>query len=153
ARHWEGAGRTQSAQGSDHPLAKWLTVDSQQSTDPTFRFLSTVDCRLSTILRRPVMTTARKVRETTLCAMMLVGSMIVLRGSARHPSELNAVDRTVLRLSSPIQGMLAGAGRWVRRGFQRYVFVVGAAKENQHLREENAKLKAELLAAQRQAGR
>ena len=58
----------------------------------------------------------------------------VLRGSVRHPSELNALDRAVLRLSSPIQGALAGAGRWVRRGAQRYVFVVGAAKENQTLR-------------------
>jgi rod shape-determining protein MreC len=99
------------------------------------------------------MTTARKVRETALCAMMLVGSVIVLRGSVRHPSELNGIDRAVLRISSPIQGALAGAGRWVRRGFSRYVFVVGAAKENQQLKEENARLKAELLAAQRQAGR
>jgi rod shape-determining protein MreC len=99
------------------------------------------------------MTTARKVRETALCALMLVGAVLTLRGSVHHPSELNALDRAVLRVSSPLQGLVSGIGRGVRRGAQRYVFVVGAAKENLALREENARLKAELLAAQRQAGR
>src|SRR5262249_29711694 len=96
---------------------------------------------------------ARKVRETALCAMMLASSLVVLRASARHPSQLNVLDRAVLRASSPLQGLLSGVGRAVRRGIDRYVFVVGAARENQRLREENARLSAELLAAQRQAGR
>src|SRR5689334_6535969 len=99
------------------------------------------------------MTTARKVRETALCGMMLVGSLVVLRGSVRHPAQLNWLDRAILRVSSPLQSALAGAGRAVRRGGQRYVFVVGAARENQRLREENARLRTEILAAQRQAGR
>lgn len=99
------------------------------------------------------MTTARKVRETALCSMMLAIALVVLRGSARHPSELNALDRAVLRTTSPLQGMLTGAGRWLRHGGQRYLFVVGAEKENQQLRRENARLQAELLAAQRQSAR
>jgi len=99
------------------------------------------------------MTTARKVRETALCGLMLLGSVVALRSSVRHPSQLNVVDRAILRISSPLQGALAGAGRMLRHGAQRYMLVVGAAKENQKLREENARLRAELLAAQRQAGR
>src|SRR5262245_37778032 len=99
------------------------------------------------------MTTARKVREIALCAMMLAVSVIVLRGSMRHPAELNWVDRAILRMSAPLQGALVGAAHALHGGAQRYVFVVGAADENQRLREEIARLRAQLLAAQRQAGR
>jgi len=99
------------------------------------------------------MTTARKVRETALCGLMLIGSVVVLRSSVRHPSQLNLLDRAILRVSAPLQAALAGTGRALRRGAQRYLLVVSAAKENQKLREDNARLRAELLAAQRQAGR
>jgi rod shape-determining protein MreC len=96
------------------------------------------------------MTTARKVREAALCALMLAVSVVVLRASARHPSDLNLVDRVVLRVSAPLQGLVAGAARAARRAAQRYVFVVSAAHENQRLREDNARLRAELLAVQRE---
>ena len=99
------------------------------------------------------MTTARKVRETALCALMLTGSVVALRSSVRHPSRLNAIDRAILRASSPLQGALARVGHGLRAGARRYVFVVGAARENERLRQENARLRAALLAAQRQAGR
>jgi rod shape-determining protein MreC len=99
------------------------------------------------------MTTARKVREVALVGVMLVGSVVVLRSSARRPSDLNAIDRAVLRASAPLQGVLAGSARAVRRGADRYLFVTQAARENQKLREEVARLRAEVLAAQRRADR
>ncbi len=79
--------------------------------------------------------------------------MLALRSSARHPSELNALDRAILRTSAPLQGALSGGARAVRQAGQRYVFVSGAAHENLRLREENARLRTDLLVAQRRAAR
>jgi rod shape-determining protein MreC len=83
---------------------------------------------------------------------MLVSSAIVLRSSVHHPTQLNPVDRVVLRVSARLQSSMSGLAHALHRGFSNYVAVVGAARDNQVLRAENARLAAELLAAQSRLG-
>jgi rod shape-determining protein MreC len=75
---------------------------------------------------------------------LLAVPALVLRAQVRAPSELNWLDRGVLRASAPVQNGLTRAAASVGEGWRRYVYLVDVEKDNRALREENARLAGEL---------
>lgn len=88
-------------------------------------------------------------RDLATVVMAFALALFFLRQSARHPGELGAIDRLVLRLVAPLQGGFATVARALGAGAGRYVDMSRLRAETQALSSENARLKGELLEARR----
>lgn len=93
----------------------------------------------------------QKIREAAAIVMALAVSLLALRGSARNPGELSALDRGVLTLIAPAQAALSIVARTIGGAAGRYMDLVHVRAENENLRSENGRLRAELVQAQRGA--
>jgi rod shape-determining protein MreC len=96
---------------------------------------------------------SRRAREAVLVASLIALPVLFLRANLKAPTELNFLDRAILRISSPLQSLFGGIARSVGGAWGRYVHLVGVEAERAHLVEENARLRAELGEAQRSAAR
>src|SRR6478609_7298071 len=96
---------------------------------------------------------SRRAREVVLVASLIALPLLFLRANLKAPTELNFLDRAILRVSSPLQSLFGAVARSVGGAWGRYVHLVGVEDERARLVEENARLRAELGAAQRTAGR
>ncbi len=81
---------------------------------------------------------------------LVVLPLLVLRARSKDPSDLNFVDRGLLRVVATVEYGVLGVGRWFGSLGSRYLFVVGAEAarqklltENQTLRSENERLRQE----------
>jgi rod shape-determining protein MreC len=93
----------------------------------------------------------QKVREVVIVTAAFVVSLFLLRQSARTPEYLSPVDRGILTLVSPVQSAFATLARSIGRFAGRYVDLVHVRAQNELLREENNRLRTELLEAKRGA--
>jgi rod shape-determining protein MreC len=93
----------------------------------------------------------QKVREVVIITTAFVLSLFLLRQSARSPEYLSPLDRGILTLVSPIQSAFATLARSIGRVAGRYVDLVHVRAENESLRNQNGRLRAELLEAKRGA--
>lgn len=96
-------------------------------------------------------TLKQKLREIGITAALLIGAVVLLRQSSRHPGELSTLDRAILALVSPAQAALTAVARSVGGFAIRYVDLVNVRAQSEALRSENQRLKAELLDARRAA--
>jgi rod shape-determining protein MreC len=87
----------------------------------------------------------RRVREAALIAALLVLPLLFLRANVGSPSELNPLDKVVLRLSAPIQATATAVARKVDDVWRGYLYLVDMRRDNERLHRENAKLRAEVL--------
>ncbi len=92
-----------------------------------------------------------KLREAAVILVALVVAIIALRGSARAPGDLSALDRGILTLISPAQAALSSIARGLGNAAGRYMDLVHVRGENETLRSENARLRADLLESRRAA--
>lgn len=99
------------------------------------------------------MTLSRRAREWVIVAVLLALPLLVLRANMKAPSDLNPLDRALLRVSAPIQTGLLWVLGGIKRGVSRYGYLVHVNQENEQLHRENAALKAELETARREAAR
>lgn len=90
------------------------------------------------------MTLPRRARELVLTATLLALPLLFLRANLKSPTNLNSLDRAILRLSAPIQSALTWAARGIAGGWSRYVWLVGVEEKNRQLSDENAQLRSEL---------
>jgi rod shape-determining protein MreC len=94
---------------------------------------------------------SKRVRESAIVAATLLLAVIVLRMSAKNPGELSTLDRGILRVVSPAQAAMSSIARAVGSVAGRYVDLVHVRGENDELRRENSRLRAELLETRRLA--
>jgi len=87
----------------------------------------------------------RRVRETALIAALLVVPLLFLRANVALPGDLNAVDKALLRLSAPVQAAATGVARKVHDIWRGYLYLVDLRRDNERLRHDNARLRAEVV--------
>jgi rod shape-determining protein MreC len=93
----------------------------------------------------------QKIREAVIITAAFVSALFVLRQSARSPEYLSVVDRGILALVTPLQSRMARVARTIGRTVSQYVDLVNVRAENETLRTQNDRLRAELLEAKRGA--
>src|SRR5687768_5169979 len=93
----------------------------------------------------------RRILDWGLAALLLVVPALILRSSLRDPEEASTVDTAVMRVSSPLQAVVAWMVDGVGGGWSRYVALVDVEDENRELRAENEQLRRDLAAATRRA--
>jgi rod shape-determining protein MreC len=93
----------------------------------------------------------RRLREALTVLAVLILALLMLRQSARHPGDLGPIDRTLVRLLTPLQAALSGLARAGLAFAGRTFDLAQARKENEGLRQENQRLQARLLEARRAA--
>jgi rod shape-determining protein MreC len=98
-------------------------------------------------------TLTRRARELVIVAMLLALPVLFLRANLAAPAHLNVVDRAILRVSAPLQAGLTALCGGVGELWHRYVALVHLHEQNVQLTDENARLRAQLAAAQNGAQR
>jgi rod shape-determining protein MreC len=86
-----------------------------------------------------------------LVAVLLAFAVLLLRANLKEPERLSALDRGLLRVSAPVESGLVSGVRGAGRLWSRYVALWRVSDENRVLREENARLQAELVQASQEA--
>ncbi|MGZ3443146.1 MAG: rod shape-determining protein MreC, partial [Polyangia bacterium] len=99
------------------------------------------------------MTLTRRARELVIVATLLAVPVLFLRANLAATEHLNVVDRAILRISAPLQAGLTAAARGIGNVWTRYIALVHVKEDNARLTDENAKLRAELVAARNAASR
>jgi rod shape-determining protein MreC len=84
----------------------------------------------------------KRLRDTVLVVLLLALPFFFLRSSIRRPEELNAVDRTILRVAAPLQYAAAALSRGISNVVGQYVYLVDVKADNDRLVYENARLRA-----------
>ena len=87
------------------------------------------------------MTPLRRYRDIVLVVLLLAVPFFFLRASIRRPEEMNAVDRTVMRVAAPLQYFAAATARGVSGIIGDYVYLVDVKADNNKLAYENARLR------------
>src|SRR4051794_6624746 len=93
------------------------------------------------------MTLSRRARESIAILFLLAFAVLVLRANVRQPSELNWLDRGLLRLSAPVQSGLNRVARGAANLWKGYVYLVDVRKDNVSLAADNRRLAGELAKA------
>ena len=84
----------------------------------------------------------KRLRDTFLVVVLLALPFFFLRSSIRRPEELNAVDRTILRIAAPLQYAAAALSRGISSVVGQYVYLVDVKSDNDRLVYENARLRS-----------
>ena len=82
----------------------------------------------------------RRFRDAVVCIFLLALPFFVLRANLTDPSRVNAVDRTILELSAPIQYGTSQLAQGLSAILQEYVYLVEVKRDNDRLRAENQRL-------------
>jgi rod shape-determining protein MreC len=90
------------------------------------------------------LTLTRRARDLVLTATLLLLPLLFLRANLKSPTNLNTLDRAILRISAPIQTALTWAARGIAGAWSRYVWLVGVEGQNRRLSDENAQLRAKV---------
>ncbi len=80
-------------------------------------------------------------RDIAIVVVLLAFPFFTLRASMRHPEDLNALDRVLLRVSSPVQYFFSGLARGTSNVFGDYFYLVDVKADNEKLAYDNARLR------------
>lgn len=85
----------------------------------------------------------QRYKTVVVCILALVIPFFFLRANLRDPSHLNVLDRVILTLSRPIQWAATAAAETVGAIWTDYIYLVDLKEENERLRFELQRLRAE----------
>ena len=83
----------------------------------------------------------RRFRDAALCVALLALPFFFLRANLRDPGQTTAIDRAILQASAPIQYVGTQLAAGVSDIVQDYVYLVDVKRDNDRLRDENARLR------------
>jgi rod shape-determining protein MreC len=85
-------------------------------------------------------------RDAAIVVLLLAVPFFVLKANMKSPENQNAMDRTILRISAPIELAAATVARGVGGVWDDYVYLVDVKKDDERLRYDNARLREEIHA-------
>lgn len=89
------------------------------------------------------MSSFKRFRDAAICVALLAIPFFFLNANLKDPESTNALDRTVLTISAPVQMIASSTARWFSGVWQDYVYLVDVKEENDRLRSENGRLAEE----------
>ncbi len=84
----------------------------------------------------------RRLRDTALVVLLLAVPFFFLRASIRSPEEMNAIDRTLMVISAPVEYAASALARGVSSLIGDYVYLVDVKADNNRLSYTNARLRS-----------
>lgn len=86
----------------------------------------------------------RRYRDVVIVVLLLAVPFFFLRASVRRPSDLNVVDRAIMRIAAPLQYGASSLARTISAAFGEYVYLVDVKTDNNRLSYENARLRSKV---------
>jgi rod shape-determining protein MreC len=89
-------------------------------------------------------TAFKRYRDVGIVVALLLVPFFFLRANMKSPSNLNLLDRIVLRVSAPIEFAASSLARGVSNLWESYVYLVDVKADNDRLAYDNGRLRAEV---------
>jgi rod shape-determining protein MreC len=83
----------------------------------------------------------KRYRDPVLVVLLLAVPFFFLRASIRRPEDMNVIDRTLMRISAPVEYAASALARQVSSIVGDYVYLVDVKADNNKLSYENANLR------------
>lgn len=90
------------------------------------------------------MSAFKRYRDVGIVIILLAVPFFFLRANMKAPSNLNALDRIVLRISAPIEFAASSLARGVSNIWESYVYLVDVKADNERLAYDNARLREQV---------
>ncbi len=90
------------------------------------------------------MSTFKRYRDVGIVIILLAVPFFFLRANMKAPSNLNALDRVILRVSAPIEFAASSLARGVSNVWESYVYLVDVKADNDRLVYENARFREQV---------
>lgn len=90
------------------------------------------------------MSAFKRYRDVGVVIILLAVPFFFLRANMRNPSNLNALDRIILRISAPIEFAASSLARGVSNVWEAYIYLVDVKADNERLAYENARLREQI---------
>jgi len=88
----------------------------------------------------------KRYRDATIVVLLLAVPFFVLKANMRSPESQNAMDRWIVRVSSPIEVAAATVARGASGVWDDYVYLVDVKRDNARLEYDNARLREQVHA-------
>jgi rod shape-determining protein MreC len=83
----------------------------------------------------------KRYRDLVLVALLLAVPFFVLKANMKSPESQNAMDRTLLRVTAPLEFAAATLARSLSDVWDNYVYLVDVKHDNERLAYDNARLR------------
>ena len=88
----------------------------------------------------------KRYRDAAIVILLLAVPFFVLKANMKAPENQSAMDRTILRVSAPIELAAATVARGVGDVWDDYVYLVDVRQDNERLAYDNARLREQVHA-------
>jgi rod shape-determining protein MreC len=88
--------------------------------------------------------TFKRFRDAGIVVGLLALPFFVLKANMKSPDSQSAMDRTILRISAPLEIAFATVARGVGDVWDDYVYLVDVKKDNERLEYDNARLREQV---------